>query len=43
MRLVEIIKGERTSDDTITILFDVAKRMGKEPVLVKRYFRFYYY
>lgn len=36
IRLVEIITGERTSDNTLTVLFDVAKRMGKEPVLVKK-------
>jgi len=36
MRLIEIIKGERTSDSTLRVLFDVAKRMGKESVVVKK-------
>lgn len=36
IRLVEIIAGERTSDTTLTVLYYVAKSMGKEPVLVKK-------
>ncbi|HEY58655.1 MAG TPA: 3-hydroxybutyryl-CoA dehydrogenase [Anaerolineae bacterium] len=32
MRLVEVIRGLRTSDETTTAVFDVAKAMGKVPV-----------
>jgi len=36
MKLVEIIKGARTSDETINIVAEVARKMGKEPVIVKK-------
>jgi 3-hydroxybutyryl-CoA dehydrogenase len=35
MRLVEVIKGMRTSDETMAITLELAKKMGKEPVEVK--------
>lgn len=35
MPLVEVIRGERTSDETIVTVFELAKRMGKMPVVVK--------
>ncbi|OPY77605.1 MAG: putative 3-hydroxybutyryl-CoA dehydrogenase [Syntrophorhabdus sp. PtaU1.Bin153] len=35
MRLVEIIRGYYTSDETIKISFDLAKKLGKEPIEVK--------
>lgn len=35
MPLVEIIRGEKSSDETIATVFDLAKRMGKMPVVVK--------
>jgi 3-hydroxyacyl-CoA dehydrogenase / enoyl-CoA hydratase / 3-hydroxybutyryl-CoA epimerase len=35
MPLVEVIRGEKTSDSTIAAIFDVSKRMGKMPVVVK--------
>lgn len=35
MPLVEVIAGERTSDQTITTLVAFAKRLGKIPVVVK--------
>lgn len=35
MRLVEIIRGLATSDETTQTAIDIAKRMGKEPVEVK--------
>jgi 3-hydroxyacyl-CoA dehydrogenase/enoyl-CoA hydratase/3-hydroxybutyryl-CoA epimerase len=35
MPLVEVIRGEKTSDETIATVFDLAKRMGKMPVVVK--------
>lgn len=36
MRLVEIIRGARTSEETIKTVAEVARRMGKEPVIVKK-------
>jgi 3-hydroxyacyl-CoA dehydrogenase/enoyl-CoA hydratase/3-hydroxybutyryl-CoA epimerase len=35
MPLVEIIKGEKTSDQTILTLVKLAKKLGKTPILVK--------
>jgi 3-hydroxybutyryl-CoA dehydrogenase len=37
MQLVEVIKGVRTSDETFTAVDDLAKKMGKTPVLVNDY------
>jgi 3-hydroxybutyryl-CoA dehydrogenase len=34
MKLIEIVRGERTSDDTVSQIREVAQRMGKEPVIV---------
>lgn len=36
MKLIEIIKGARTSDDTVQTISTVAKKMEKETVLVKK-------
>lgn len=35
MKLLEIVKGYLTSDETITIIRNVAQRMGKETILAK--------
>lgn len=35
MPLVEVIRGDKTSDATIATIFELAKRMGKMPVVVK--------
>jgi len=35
MKLVEVIKGEQTSDEVITLLADLCRRIGKVPVLCK--------
>jgi 3-hydroxybutyryl-CoA dehydrogenase len=35
MRLVEIVRGMDTSEDTLSVALDVAKRMGKTPVVCK--------
>ena len=35
MRLVEVIRGMRTSDETIAVSMDLARKLGKEPVEVK--------
>jgi len=35
MPLVEVIRGEKTSDEVTATIFDVSKRMGKFPVVVK--------
>jgi len=36
MRLVEIIRGAKTTDETVNTIVEVTKRMGKEPVVVKK-------
>jgi len=35
MKLVEVIKGMKTSDETMATTFELAKKLGKEPVEVK--------
>ncbi len=35
MPLVEVIKGEKTSDEVTATVFDLSKKMGKIPVVVK--------
>lgn len=34
MKLIEIVRGERTSDDTIAEVRGVAEKMGKQPIIV---------
>lgn len=36
MNLIEVVKGAKTSDETISTVLDAAHRMGKETVLVKK-------
>ena len=36
MRLVEVIRGFHTNDETVRTLMDISKKMGKEPVEVKK-------
>jgi 3-hydroxybutyryl-CoA dehydrogenase len=36
MKLVEVIRGAKSSDETIQTVLDVSHRMGKETVLVKK-------
>jgi len=36
MKLVEVIRGAKTNDDTVNTIVEVTKRMGKEPVVVKK-------
>jgi 3-hydroxybutyryl-CoA dehydrogenase len=36
MRLIEIIRGYYTSDETVSITLDIAKKMGKETIEVKK-------
>jgi 3-hydroxybutyryl-CoA dehydrogenase len=36
MKLVEVIRGHHSSDETIETVTDLAKKMGKEPIEVKR-------
>ena len=36
MRLVEVIKGLETSDETVDVTWGLAERLGKTPVLVKK-------
>jgi len=35
MKLIEIVRGERTSDHTIEQAREVAERMGKQPIIVR--------
>ncbi len=34
--LVEIIRGEQTSDETIELIYAVSERLGKKPVLIQK-------
>ena len=36
MLLVEVVKGEKTAESTVSCLLDMCRRLGKRPVLVKR-------
>jgi 3-hydroxybutyryl-CoA dehydrogenase len=36
MKLVEIIRGAKTSDETVNVIVDASKKMGKETVIVKK-------
>jgi 3-hydroxybutyryl-CoA dehydrogenase len=36
MKLVEVVKGPHASDETAQTSFDLCKRLGKEPVLIKK-------
>jgi len=36
MKLIEIIRGAKTSDETIAVIVEVTKKMEKEPVVVKK-------
>ncbi|TDA33707.1 MAG: 3-hydroxyacyl-CoA dehydrogenase, partial [Hadesarchaea archaeon] len=36
MRLVEVVRGEKTSDETVRITVELAKKFGKEPVIVNK-------
>ena len=36
MKLVEVIRGYDTNDETVRIIMELAKKMGKEPVEVKK-------
>jgi 3-hydroxyacyl-CoA dehydrogenase len=34
--LVEVIRGEKTADETATLIYDIAARLGKMPILVRK-------
>jgi 3-hydroxybutyryl-CoA dehydrogenase len=36
MRLVEVVKGEATSEETLQITAEVARRSGREPVILRK-------
>jgi len=36
MKLIEIVRGAKTADETINAIVEVSKRMGKEPIVVKK-------
>ncbi len=35
MPLIEVIRGEKTSDETVVAIYQLAKKMGKTPIVVK--------
>lgn len=35
MKLIEIVRGERTSDETVAAVREVAEKMGKRPIVVR--------
>ncbi len=37
MKLVEVVKGQLTSQDTIEVVVDLSKKLGKTPVVVQDY------
>jgi 3-hydroxybutyryl-CoA dehydrogenase len=37
MKLVEVVRGLKTSDETVNFVFELAKKLGKEPVIVNDY------
>jgi len=36
MRLIEVVKTKYTSDETVKAVFELSKKLGKTPILVKR-------
>jgi enoyl-CoA hydratase/3-hydroxyacyl-CoA dehydrogenase len=36
MPLVEIIRGEKTSEETVKIAYEMGKRLGKEPIVINK-------
>jgi 3-hydroxybutyryl-CoA dehydrogenase len=36
MRLIEIVRGLKTSDETVQVIRDVSSKLGKESVVVKK-------
>lgn len=36
MALVEVVKGEKTSQDTVVALTELAKKLGKTPIIVRK-------
>ena len=36
MSLVEVVRGAKTSDETVKVVVEAAKKMGKEPIVVKK-------
>jgi len=36
MSLVEVVRGPKTSDETVNVVVEVAKKMGKDPIVVKK-------
>ncbi len=37
MKLVEVVKGQLTSNETINVILDLSKKLGKDPALVNDY------
>jgi 3-hydroxybutyryl-CoA dehydrogenase len=36
MKLIEIVRGAKTNDETVNTIVELTKKLGKEPVVVKK-------
>ena len=36
MKLIEVVRGDKTSDETVNVTVELGRRLGKEPVVVNR-------
>ncbi len=36
IKLVEVVRGEKTSDETVEVIVSAAKKMGKDPVIIRK-------
>ena len=36
IKLVEVVRGEKTSDETVEVIVNFAKKMGKDPVVIRK-------
>ncbi|ABW01183.1 3-hydroxyacyl-CoA dehydrogenase/enoyl-CoA hydratase family protein [Caldivirga maquilingensis] len=36
MKLIEVVRGDRTSDETVNVTVELGRRLGKEPVVVNK-------
>jgi 3-hydroxybutyryl-CoA dehydrogenase len=36
IKLVEVVRGEKTSDETVEVIVSAAKKMGKDPVVIRK-------
>ena len=36
IKLVEVVRGEKTSDETVEVIVNFAKKMGKDPLVIRK-------